>query len=147
MQTVIRYVAAFIAAVLTTSILASIFSTQFVIAALQDVGAVIPIATRLSMTLKDFAIIEILGLVTAVCFVIGFIVAGLCVKFIGGSRLAWFALAGASALTCTLLLMTWQLQLSPIAGARTLLGLSFQGLAGAIGGITFTKISRKRSTE
>lgn len=145
MQALLKLTAAFFAAVLTTSILASVFSSQFVIAALQEVNAVIPLSTRLSMTLQDLAIIQTLGLVTTACFLVGFIVAALCIKCIGGSRVAWFTLAGASALTCTLLLMSWQLQLTPIAGARTFPGLAFQTLAGALGGFVFAKLSRPKT--
>jgi len=147
MQIFKRYAGAFIAAVLTTGILASAFSTQFVVAALQDVGAVIPMSTRLTMTAKDLAILQTLGLVTAACFLIGFLVAQLGVNFVGGSRTAWFVVAGASALVCTLLLMSWQLQLMPIAGARTQLGLAFQGLAGAIGGLVFATLSNKNTVK
>ena len=141
MQSKLRLTAAFIVAVLSTSVLASAFSSQFVIAALQGVGVEISLGTRFTMTLRDFAIFETLGLVTAACFFVGFIVAAICQRFIGGVRLLWFVVAGASALTCTLLLMTWQLQLTPIAGARTSLGLAFQALAGAIGGFLFAKLS------
>jgi hypothetical protein len=56
-------------------------------------------------------------------------------------------LAGACALVSTLLLMSWFLQLMPIAGARTTLGLAFQGLAGACGGYVFARVSSpKHST-
>ncbi len=144
MQTILRYIAAFIAAVVSTSIFASIFSTQFVVAGLQDVGAIVPLTTRLSMTIRDLAIIETLGLVTAACFMIGFLVAGVCIKVAGGSRLMWYVAAGGCALTCTLLLMEWQLQLTPIAGARTSLGFAFQGLAGGLGGAIFARLTRNK---
>lgn len=141
-----RYAVAFTAAVLCTSLLASIFSTQSVISSLQEVGAVVPFATRVSMTLVDFKIFEILIAVVAACFLIGFIIAALCNRFIINNRHAWFVLAGACALVCTLLLMNWFLQLMPIAGARSLFGLAFQAVAGAIGGFVFSKITATTNT-
>lgn len=144
MQNKAQITAAYFAAVFCTSALASIFSTQFVIAALQDVGVLIPFETRLSMTFHDLAIFETLLLVTAACFFVGFIVATTCVKHIGGARYIWFVLAGASALVSTLLLMTWHFQLTPIAGARTLPGLTFQALAGAAGGLLFSRLTHPK---
>ena len=142
MQNKARIAAAYGAAVLCTSTLASIFSTQFVVTGLQDIGVLVPLGTRLSMTFQDLAIFETLLLVTAACFFVGFIVATKCAKHIGGPRQIWFVFAGASALICTLLLMTWHFQLTPIAGARTLVGLIFQALAGAAGGLLFSRLSR-----
>lgn len=146
MSILIRYTAAFVAAVLCTSLLASIFSTQFVIASLQEVGAQVSFGTRVVMTFGDLKILKLLGLVTAACFFIGFLVAAACNRFIHNSRRAWFTLAGACALVTTLLLLSWQLQLMPIAGARTSLGLAFQGLAGACGGYLFAKLSSTKNS-
>ena len=144
MQNKSQIAAAFIAAVLCTSTLASIFSTQFVVSALQDIGVLVSLGTRLLMTLQDLAIFETLLLVTTACFFVGFSVATLCIKYIGGPRLIWFAVAGASALICTLLLMTWHFHLTPIAGARSFLGLMFQAIAGTIGGLLFAKLSHSQ---
>lgn len=141
MPTLLRYVAAFVAAVMCTALLASVFSTQSVIASLQEVGANVSFNTRLSMTLSDFKVLETLGAVTAACFLVGFLVAYACNRFVLQSRIAWFTLAGACALVSTLLLMSWFLQLAPIAGARTLLGLTFQGFSGACGGFIFAKLT------
>lgn len=146
MSTLIRYAVAFIVAVLCTSLLSSIFSSQSVIASLQHVGADVPFGTRLSMTLGDFKVLETLAAATAACFFVGFWVAAACNKFISDNRPAWFTLAGACGLICTLLLMSWFLQLMPIAGARSTLGLASQGLAGACGGYLFSKLTSSKKT-
>ncbi len=143
MKTFLRYTAAFFAAVLLSSTLSSIFSTQFVIAGLQSVSVDIPIGTRISMTLEDFAIFKALLAVISACFLIGFLVASACIRLVGGHRNAWYMLAGASALVTTLLLMSWQMQLMPIAGARTFFGLITQGISGAFGGLLFSMYTNK----
>lgn len=137
---------AFLAAVLLTSLLASITSTQFVIASIegmsvQGVAVEIPIAKRLMMTLADFGILTTLSLVVAVCFLIGFSVAAACLRFIGGRPSTWYILAGAAGLICTFLILAAVLQVSPVAGARTYLGLAMQGIAGACGGWLFAQLT------
>lgn len=144
MSIFLRYAVAYIAAVICTSVLASFFSSQSVIAALQQVGADVPFSARMSMTVGDLKILETLAAVTAACFLVAFLVAGACNKFISNNRPAWFTLAGACALVCTLLLISYFLQLMPIAGARSTLGLAFQGLAGAFGGYLFSKLSKNK---
>lgn len=141
MQVFLRYAVAFIAAVLSASLLASIFSTQSVVASLQQVGTDVSFSTRISMTLGDLKILETLVAVISACFLIGFLVATLCNKLISNNRNAWFILAGACALVTALLLISWFLQLMPIAGARSFLGLSSQAFAGAVGGYIFSKLT------
>lgn len=136
-----RYLGGLIFAALTTSIIGSIFSTQFVIASLQDIDVNIPLATRLSMTIDDLAILQSLGLLTAACFVVAFIIAALCQRFIGGNRTLWHIIAGATALMTALLIMKAVLLITPIAGTRSTLGFMSFGLAGAIGGWVFALIT------
>lgn len=144
MKTFIRCAAALIAAALLTGVLASIFSTQFVISGLESIDVNIPINDRLTMTLKDLAILKLLVLIVAICFTVGFLVAAFFNGRLGGNRTAWFILAGACAFVCTLLLMSMQMQLTPVAGARTYFGLFTQGLAGACGGWLFARLTRER---
>jgi hypothetical protein len=141
-----RNVVGLIAATLATSVIGSIFSTQSVISSLQSLEIDVSLATRLSMTIDDFAILPSLAPVTAVCFVIGFIVAALCVRYIGGNRTAWHILAGAAALITTLLIMKAVLLITAIAGTRTIMGLMSFGLAGAIGGWVYAKITTRKET-
>ncbi|MEM7360197.1 MAG: hypothetical protein AAF431_13935 [Pseudomonadota bacterium] len=144
MQKLVKIVGAFIAAVVTASILASIFSTQFVIAALQNIGVAIPLGTRLSMTVDDLNILQTLLAVVGACFLVGFIIAGLAQRKLGGNRKIWYLVAGGSALLATLILMNTILQLMPIAGARTIAGLLMQGVAGAVGGWVFAWLSKPK---
>ncbi len=145
MPSFFRTVLALVAAALTTSVIGSIFSTQSVIASLQSLDVKIPLATRLSMTVSDLGILPALAPLTVISFILGFIVAALCVRFIGGNRNAWHSVAGACALVSMLLIMKAVLLITPIAGARTLLGLLSFAFAGAVGGWVYAKLTNRRT--
>ncbi|MDJ0699460.1 MAG: hypothetical protein QNJ07_06345 [Woeseiaceae bacterium] len=141
MRALLRYLLAFLAGVLCASLLGSVLSTQSVIAALADIDVEVTMATRVSMTVRDFGILPTLVPALAACLLPGFLIAGLCARLIGGSRAAWFVVAGATAVVAELLIMQAVLGLMPIAGARTLAGLLSFGLAGAAGGWLFVRIA------
>jgi hypothetical protein len=142
-----RNLVGLIAATLTTSIIGSIFSSQSVISSLQSLNVAVPLTTRLSMTVDDLAILPTLAPITAICFIVGFIVASLCIRFIGGNRTAWHVLAGAVALTTTLFILKAVLLITAIAGTRTILGLLSFALAGAIGGWVYAKVTTRAEAE
>lgn len=132
---------AYLAAVLLTAVLASVFSTQMVIAGLSDLNVEIDLATRLGMTLTDLAILKFLLMIIGACFLIGFLIAAFARSKLNGSRKLWFMAAGALAFLSALLLMSYSLQLMPIAGARSSFGLFLQAASGAVGGYLFAKLS------
>lgn len=148
---IMRYLAAFLAAVLSTSVLASVLSTQFVLALLGDLNIDVSFADRVAMTWADFGILPAMGMAVAACFLIGFPVAGLLASRVGGDRRLWFALAGCSALLVELAIMRSTLGLMPISGARTTAGFIAQGAAGAAGGWLFaaltTGLSQRRRAD
>jgi len=135
---------AFLAAAAGTSVLASLFSTQFVVAGLAGIDVAVPPLTRVRMSLNDFGILPALFSATAACFAVGFPVAAWCDVRFGGSRYAWFALAGGSAIVTELMIMQAVLGIMPVAGARTAAGLACQGFAGAIGGTLYAWLTRIR---
>lgn len=142
-----RYLFAFIISVLAASIIASMFSTQFVVAGLRELGVEIPTATRLAKTFGDLASLRFLGVVIGLCFLVGFVVAAIAMRFLGGSRLSWYTVAGGLSYAVTLLLIEHILQLMPIAGARTTGGMFTQGLAGAMGGFMFAQLTKPKQDE
>ena len=147
MNNIFRTIVGLIAAALTTSIIGSVFSTQSVIASLQSIDVEIPFITRISMTLNDLGILPALGSITLICFSFGFIVAALCKRFLGGNRTIWHIAAGAAALMSTLLIVKAVVLITPIAGTRTVLGLLSFGLAGAIGGWVYDKLTSTLTTQ
>ncbi|MGB5164568.1 MAG: hypothetical protein WBN61_04865 [Woeseiaceae bacterium] len=131
-----------------TALLASIFSSQFVIAGLQTINVDIPFSTRLSMTVADFGILTVLLPAVLACFLVAFLVAGLCAARLGGSRSGWFIAAGATSLVTELMIMQGVFGVMPVSGARSIAGLLAQGVAGAAGGYLFARItSQQTNTE
>jgi hypothetical protein len=147
MPNFLRNIVGLIAATLTTSVVGSVFSTQSVISSLQSLDIDVPLATRLSMTLGDLAILPSLMPIIAICFIVGFAVAAMCIGHIGGNRTAWHIVAGAVALITTLIIIKMVLSITAIAGTRSLLGLLSFGLAGAIGGWVYAKITIQASVD
>ena len=137
----VRYTIAFLLAVVAATALASIISTQFVIAGLQGIGVKIPFGTRVSMTVTDLALLRIYLIMGGTAMLVAFLVAGACARWLPGSRQVWFTVAGFAALTCVLLLVESMLGAMLIAGARSLPGLLLQGVAGAFGGWSFVRLT------
>ena len=142
----IRNVFGFVVAVMAATVLASIFSTQFVVAGLQAIGVEIPFGTRVSMTVTDLALLRIYLIMGGTAMLVAFVVAGACARWLRGSRQVWFAAAGFAALTCVLMLVESLLGAMLIAGARSPPGLLSQGVAGAFGGWVFARLTPDRKS-
>lgn len=143
--TFLKTAAAWVVAVFVSAVLGSLFSSQIVFAEFGDIGFDIPLQDRAVMTLKDFGILETLLPIYGLCLLIGFLIARFVIKLNSSNDLFWYTLAGASAVLSTLLLISYAMQLMPLAGAKTSLGLILQATAGAIGGLCFGKLKPQRS--
>jgi hypothetical protein len=130
-----------------TALLASVFSTQFVVAGLQAINVEIPVSTRLSMTAADFGILTVLLPAVLACFLIAFVVAGFCASRLGGSRAGWFTAAGATSLIAELMIMQGVFGVMPVSGARSMAGLLTQGIAGAVGGYLFAWLTHQQANK
>lgn len=142
MHELTRRTVAFLAALLVASVVASFFSTQFVLAALRDIDIVVPLADNLFMIVADLGVLRTLLPLAGAALLIAFLVAGLCAR-LGGSRVAWFAVAGFAAMIALLLIVEATLDVMPLAGARSTAGLVCQGIAGAVGGLLFAHATRR----
>lgn len=142
----LRVITAFLASAAVTAALGAAASTQFVLAALADLGATIPLGIRLAMTFDDIAGMgPLYAVIVAVAFLIAFLVAAWLVRWRASRRRATvYALAGAAAVLMTLLLMRATFDITAIAGTRTLAGVLVQGLMGAVGGYVFARLSGSR---
>lgn len=136
---IVRLILAFLAAVVVTEVTGAVVQTQFVLAALTDLGVEISMGDRVATTLHDIAgLIEIYMPVIAVGFLVAFGVAALVVRFLlPGWAAIGYPLAGLTAIVTAIVIMTVMLEIAPIAGARSTAGLIGQALAGALGGWIF----------
>ena len=142
-----RAILAWIAAVLTTAVLGSIFQTQNVLARLSGVGADISVVDRIGMTGYDlFYFAKVLGIFVSVALLVAFLAGALLIRLSGLNRAVVYAGAGAVAMAVMLYLMKnafFGVQL--VAGARDSIGFAFILIAGALGGLVFARLSRRRA--
>ncbi len=134
----------FLLAAIVTFVLASISHTQFVLFELSQVGVEIDFASRASASLQDLAgFLPAFAPVIAIGLLIGFsFITWLKNKF-KFSFQGLYPLAGALSLLSIHALMHPILEITLIAGARSVAGLIMQMVAGFVGGVVFYLL-RKR---
>ncbi|MGS2719843.1 hypothetical protein [Paraglaciecola aestuariivivens] len=127
-------------------VLASLLHSQLVIAELVKVGVQVSIADRLSMSLDDLlGLYPTYGIVIALSFLLGFIVAHLCQKRFNLNPYLLYAAAGGTSIVVALWAMYPILNITLLASARSSLGVICQSLAGLVGGLIYV-YSRKHYT-
>lgn len=148
MDGIFKRIGGWLAAVVTTVILGVTFQTQNVLARLGNIGADVSLSDRLSMTAYDiFYLGQPLLLFTSIALAFAFLTGGLLHHFVKFGRPIIFAVAGAIAILVMLFAMKANFfDIHIIAGARDTIGISLQMLAGAIGGLVFARVNRKRVT-
>lgn len=144
----VRVVKAFLPAVIVAYLLASILFTQTILATVQSFGLEVSFAQRLGATWHD-----ILGMASSylllllVAFLIALPVAAGLTRILPSRRALLFTLAGFLAVVALHVIMKAVLGISGIAATRTLAGLVGQGLAGALGGYVYHRLSRGAVSE
>jgi hypothetical protein len=142
----LRALAAFVAAVLVAYVCAAVAATQHVISRLRDMGIEVGIGDRLNATLHDLAGMASLYLpILAVGFAIAFPVAAVVIRMAPRWRPIGYPLAGGVAVLAIHLILNQLLDITPIAAARTTLGLTVQALCGALGGWLFGVLLARRA--
>jgi len=137
---------AFVVAVVVTAVLGAAAHTQFIVASLADLGHPVSFADRLTWTAHDIAgMFPTFAPIIAFAFVLAFPVSALVCRRLTHLRTFGYVLAGGLAMICALLVMKQLLDISGVAGARTLPGVLVQGVAGAAGGWVFARLSRPRT--
>ena len=131
------------ASTLTAAVLGNVVSSQFVIARLNEVGADLTFANRISMSISDiigfgprYAIFICIG------FTIAFLTGWFIHKLAKTGRTIIYTVAGITAMIVMLYMMKnvyFGVQL--VGGARSVMGLLAQGLVGGISGFLFAKIT------
>lgn len=143
---VVRTGGAWVAAVLLTTVLGSVAQTQFNLAALIELGAQIPASLRLKTTALDIiGFSPSFGPLVAIGFLIAFGVARGLRMIAPGPGITWYALAGGVAVLTILLSLNMAFDITPIAAARTNLGLGCLVAGGLVGGAVFARLLPQRS--
>lgn len=140
-----RMIAGFIAATLVTLVLASVVHTHFTLQGLESLGVEVPPSLAWQTMKGDFiGLGPALGAVIALALLLGFIIAGLARRFIALPRPIAFAIAGGAAFATALWLMHLSYEITPIGSARSWTGFLSLAAAGALGGLVFASVSRRR---
>lgn len=137
-----RRIGWFLLAVAVTYVLAVVSASQHVAASLESMGARVDFGTRLAMIGHD--LVGMAGSflpMVAVGFLVAFLVAGFLARRLPLWRPLLYALAGGVAIVTVHLALHAAFGITPVAVARTAGGLAVQGLAGAVGGYLYARIS------
>ncbi len=140
----LRLLLAYLAATAATAALGSVVQTQFNLAALQGLGATIPLGTRLLTTAQDLAgFAPLWAAILALAFLIAFVSATVLAWFLPARRTALLVVAGTVAVFVTLLAMKFTLPITVIAATRAVAGFVSIGLTGTVGGWLYARLSRR----
>lgn len=134
----LRVLGAYLAAVLVTYAGAAFAHTQSVMARLDDMGVAVSAGDRLYATVHDLAGMAALFLpMIAAGLAVAFPVARLVLRVLPRWQPLAYPLAGGVAVLAIHVILYQTLSITPIAGARTTVGLTIQALCGALGGWVF----------
>jgi hypothetical protein len=127
-----------VVAVIVTTAAASAAHSWINQRALIAMGVEIPTATAFRTAMGDFiGLAPALGGVLGIALAVAFVVATWLGPRLKVPALLAYPLAGGVAVGVTLMLMRWQMDITPIASAREPLGFALICLAGALGGLVF----------
>ena len=138
----IRRIVTFLGAVLATYIVAAVLASNSVVSNVIAMGLPVSLGKRFEVIGHD-----IMGMATsylpliAVGFLLAFLVAGLLARKRPGLRIAVYVLAGIVAVLCINVSLKMAFDITPIAAARTTVGLSMQAISGAVGGYLFARFA------
>lgn len=120
----LKTIVPFIFTTLIATLLVCIVSTQIILADLQSFGLSISTEVRFNATIQDLlGLAPALYLLISIGFLVGFIIARYAHQLIGGNRAIWYIAVGMTSFPITMYLIQYFMGLTPIASARTPLGL------------------------
>jgi len=139
----------FLLSVVIASVLASIFSTQFVLSDLAKAGAPVGLSDRMSMTVYDaLNLPKLYGIFIFITLLIAFPAAGLVFNKMKIKRTFIYIVAGCVGFLVMLILMKGAFfGVDLIAGARSITGKLFQALAGGVAGYVFARLTTPKFLE
>ena len=147
MQKVImsRNLLGYVAAVIVAYVLGAIFVSQGNIGSVVALGFDITIAQRIEAAVHDIAnMVDIYLVLVAVSLLMGLPVAKVLIRVYPNMSFSIYVLSGFLAMIALPVIMNVVLGVSGIAPTRLPLGLFAQGIAGAVGGCVFWRLTETR---
>ncbi len=148
MKLALRWLLAWLSAVVVTAALGSIVQTQFNLARIAELDGPISIGDRLQVTgfdLVSFA--PTFAIIVALALLIAFVVAGALVRWVTKARMPLFMLAGFVAIAAALAIMSAMLPVTAIGATRSLAGFLTLSLCGAVGGWLYASVFTRKKPE
>ncbi len=137
----VRWLLAWLAAVVVATILGSIIQTQFNLARIVALDIPIPLSRRLETTLFDLmSFAPLWAVIVALGLLIALVVALPVARRLPRMRTGVFVLAGFLAVGTALVVMNAMLPVTPVGAARTLTGIVSISLAGALAGWVYARL-------
>ncbi len=143
-----KKVAAFLAGLTTTYVIAVVLVSQLNIARVTELGYAVGLSDRIAMVLHDW--VGMLGAylpLMAIALLIAWVITALVVSRFVPSSAALYALAGFTGMLALHLILHAVFQMTPVAPTRTLFGLISQGVAGALGGYLYFRFAYGESSQ
>lgn len=141
----LRTLAGYLAAVLVAYVCAAALTTQWVMASLAEMDVPVDLSLRVHATTHDLVGLLPLYLpLIAAAMAVAFPVAALVLRWLPGWRSVGYPLAGGVALLALHLILHQTFDITPIAAARSALGLTAQAMCGVLGGWVFLQIRTPR---
>lgn len=132
---------AWLAAVITATVLGSIVQTQFNLASIASLDVAIPFGTRLLTTGQDIVNFGLLyGVLVAITFIIAFAIAALLAGRLTLSRPVLYVAAGALSIAALIALLNAVLPMTAIAATRSTWAVLLMALAGAPAGWVYVRV-------
>jgi hypothetical protein len=146
MKTWGRRLLALLVSALVTTALVSLGHSLFVQAELAALGTELPLHIRAGAIFRDFiGLLPTLGAILLGALLVAYLIAGVLKPRAGLLGPVAYPLAGWAAVALALVAMRLAFGFSPLAGARTGLGLLVMSLGGLAGGAVFGWMIRKRA--
>lgn len=138
---------AFVASVIIGLLLASITGTQLVLADIRGFGLDVSLADRVSATAHDIVgLAPVLSILISTTFLIAFLIAAGCTRYLRGNRTYWYLAAGFMSLPASLYLIKMIMGATLFAAARSGTGMLLFALCGLIGGAVFAGLTQRSSS-
>lgn len=143
----IKPVLIFILSVSVTFLLASIVGTQIILADIMSFGLDVSYSDRISATIHDIAgLSTTLSILIGAAFLVAFLVAALCFRFVGGNRTYWYMAAGFTSIPVTLILVKALMGGTLFAAARGGFGMVLIAFCGGVGGWIFARLTQRKGS-
>ena len=139
----LKRILAFMVAVLGGYVFAVLAYSQLNLSNLTDMGVAVGFSDRFGTFAHDVLSMTSMYLpIMTVALLVAFLLAALVLRWVPHLRVLGYVLAGTVGMLAVILFFKVAMGTNPIAVTRTLVGLVSQGLAGAVAGLVYVRVTQ-----